>query len=293
MMKLALTIALIALTNVGLNAQTNNTDSLKTDSVEVVITPKKGQDSTIVKVAGMKIIVLSNERNEPKKIVVDTEVKDDTTYYTDNQGDNVSHWAGVRIGVNGFLSNEGLPLPASHRFLELDYGKSVCVDVNLLEKDFRLYKQHIELVTGLGMHFANYTFKNKYTTLLNTDPLSASVDSTILLDKNKLRATYLTAPLMLGFSTHKDESKAFRFAAGGQVSWRIASKLKQQYNFGGQTFKPRIKSDYDLNPLLFHAIASMGYGPINLVATYGLNTLFESNKTVALNPFDVGVQIMF
>ncbi len=293
MMKLALTIALIALTTVGLNAQTNNTDSLKTDSVEVVITPKKGQDSTIVKVAGMKIIVLSNERNEPKKIVVDTEVKDDTTYYKDNQGDNVSHWAGVRIGVNGFLSNEGLPLPASHRFLELDYGKSVCVDVNLLEKDFRLYKQHIELVTGLGMHFANYTFKNKYTTLLNTDPLSASVDSTILLDKNKLRATYLTAPLMLGFSTHKDESKAFRFAAGGQVSWRIASKLKQQYNFGGQTFKPRIKSDYDLNPLLFHAIASMGYGPINLVATYGLNTLFESNKTVALNPFDVGVQIMF
>jgi len=293
MMKLALTIALIALTTVGLNAQTNNTDSLKTDSVEVVITPKKGQDSTIVKVAGMKIIVLSNERNEPKKIVVDTEVKDDTTYYKDNQGDNVSHWAGVRIGVNGFLSNEGLPLPASYRFLELDYGKSVCVDVNLLEKDFRLYKQHIELVTGLGMHFANYTFKNKYTTLLNTDPLSASVDSTILLDKNKLRATYLTAPLMLGFSTHKDESKAFRFAAGGQVSWRIASKLKQQYNFGGQTFKPRIKSDYDLNPLLFHAIASMGYGPINLVATYGLNTLFESNKTVALNPFDVGVQIMF
>ncbi|MCO4805961.1 MAG: outer membrane beta-barrel protein [Flavobacteriales bacterium] len=293
MMKLALTIALIALTTVGLNAQTNNTDSLKTDSVEVVITPKKGQDSTIVKVAGMKIIVLSNDKNEPKKIVVDTEVKDDTTYYKDNQGDNVSHWAGVRIGVNGFLSNEGLPLPASHRFLELDYGKSVCVDVNLLEKDFRLYKQHIELVTGLGMHFANYTFKNKYTTLLNTDPLSASVDSTILLDKNKLRATYLTAPLMLGFSTHKDESKAFRFAAGGQVSWRIASKLKQQYNFGGQTFKPRIKSDYDLNPLLFHAIASMGYGPINLVATYGLNTLFESNKTVALNPFDVGVQIMF
>jgi hypothetical protein len=293
MMKLALTIALIAISTLGLNAQTNNTDSLETDSVEVVITPKKGQDSTIVKVAGMKIIVLSNEKNEPKKIVVDTEVDKDTTYYKDSQGDNVSHWAGVRIGVNGFLSNEGLPLPASHRFLELDYGKSVCVDVNLLEKDFRLYKQHIELVTGLGMHFANYTFKNKYTTLLNTDPLSASVDSTLLLDKNKLRATYLTAPLMLGFSTHKDEGKAFRFAAGGQVSWRIASKLKQQYNFGGQTFKPRIKSDYDLNPLLFHAIASMGYGPINLVATYGLNTLFESNKTVALNPFDVGVQIMF
>lgn len=147
------------------------------------------------------------------------------------------------------MTDKGLPIPTSHEFLELDYGRSVSVDVNLLEKDFRLYKQHIELVTGLGMHFANYTFESKYTTLVNSDPLGATTDSTILLDKNKLRATYITAPLLLGFSTHKDENKAFRLAFGGQVSWKIASRLKQQYNKGGQTFKPRIKSDYDLTPI--------------------------------------------
>lgn len=262
------------------------------DSVEVVITPKKGQDSTIVKVAGMRIIVLNDDKKEAEKIIVDTDLGEDSTYY-EVDDDDVSHWAGIRIGVNGYMTNKGLPIPTSHEFLELDYARSVSVDVNLLEKDFRLYKQHVELVTGLGMHFANYTFESNYTTLVNSDPLTAKVDSTIQLDKNKLRATYLTAPLMLGFSTHKDENKAFRLAFGGQVSWRIASRLKQQYNQGGQTFKPRVRSDYDLNPFLFHAIASVGYGPVNIYANYGLNELFENNKTIALTPFDVGVQLMF
>jgi hypothetical protein len=266
----------------------------ESDSVEVVITPKRGQDSTIVKVAGMKIIVVNDDKNEPEKIIVDAEVGGkDTTYHKDKHVDNVSHWAGVRVGVNGYMTDKGLPIPPSHEFLELDYGRSVSVDVNLLEKDFRLYKQHIELVTGLGMHFANYTFESKYTTLVNSDPLGATTDSTILLDKNKLRATYITAPLLLGFSTHKDENKAFRLAFGGQVSWKIASRLKQQYNKGGQTFKPRIKSDYDLTPFLFHAVASAGYGPVNIYANYGLNNLFKSNKTLALTPFDIGVQLMF
>lgn len=266
----------------------------KKDSVEVVITPKKGQDSTIVKVAGMKIIVLSGNKNEPEKIIVDTEVGgEDTTYCKDKQGDNISHWAGIRVGVNGYLTGKGVPVPTAHEFLELDYSRSVSVDLNLLEKDFRLYKQHVELVTGLGMHFANYTFESKYTTLVNSDPLSATTDSTILLDKNKLRATYITAPLLLGFSTNKDENMAIRFAFGGQVSWKIASQLKQQYNSGGQTLKPRIKSDYDLTPFLFHALATVGYGPVNIYANYGLNDLFESNKTLALTPFDVGLQVMF
>jgi hypothetical protein len=272
---------------------TKTAQTKKSDSVEVVITPKRGQDSTIVKVAGMKIIVLNDDKNEPGKIIVDSEVDNDTVYYKDKHGDNVTHWAGIRIGVNGYMTDKGLPIPTTHEFLELDYGRSVSVDVNLLEKDFRLYKQHIELVTGLGMHFANYTFENKYTTLVNTDPLGATVDSTILLDKNRLRATYITAPLLLGFSTHKDENKAFRLAFGGQVSWKIASKLKQQYNLGGQTFKPRIKSDYDLNPFLFHAVATAGFGPVNIYANYGLNELFENKKTLALTPFDVGVQLMF
>lgn len=178
-MKIQLTIAtLFLMASTVLNAQIDSTSAQREggeDSVEVVITPKKGQDSTIVKVAGMKIIVLNDEKNEPRQIVVDTEKGGrDTTYFDDDEcGDNnVSHWAGIRIGVNGYLLNDGLPIPPSHDYLELDYARSISVDLNLLEKDFRLYKQHVELVTGLGLHFANYKFKSKYATLSNADPLT-------------------------------------------------------------------------------------------------------------------------
>ncbi|MEZ4721473.1 MAG: outer membrane beta-barrel protein [Flavobacteriales bacterium] len=291
-----LTIASILLTATLANAQEkveSDSNKIKKDDVEVVISPKKGQDSTIVRVAGMKIIVLNDERTGTDNIIIDNEVNGDSTDKKNCEDESVSHWAGFRLGVNGYLVNDGLPIPSSHDFLELDYAKSISVDLNLLEHDFRLYKQYVELVTGLGLHFANYSYKSDYATLSNTDPLSAKIDSTRILNKNKLRATYVTAPLMLGFSTNKDEDKAFRFAAGGQISWRIGSKLKQEYSLAGETFKPKVKSDFDLNPFLFHAVASVGYGPINIYANYGLNTLFEGNKTLALTPFDVGLQFMF
>lgn len=274
-------------------AQETKKDSTASDSndVEVVITPKKNQDSTIVRVAGMKIIVLSDDDKE--SVIID-EVDGEDTENEEDSDDNVSHWAGIRIGVNGYLHNDGLPLPPQDQNLELNYGRSISWDLNLLEKDFRLYKQHVELVTGLGFHFANYTFKSQTTTLINTDPFTYDTNNARVLTKNKLKATYLTAPLMIGFSTHKDENEAFRFAIGGQVSWRIGSRLKQEYSIDGNTFKPRVRSDYDLTPFLFHATASAGYGPVNIYAKYGLNPLFQNGKTTAdLTPFDVGVQLMF
>ncbi len=277
-------------------AQETKKDSTASDSsdVEVVITPKKNQDSTIVKVAGMKIIVLSDDEENETIVIDEVEGEDDDNDKDEDEDDNVSHWAGIRIGVNGYLHNNGLPLPPQDQNLELNYGRSVSWDLNLLEKDFRLYKQHVELVTGLGFHFANYTWKSENTTLINTDPFSYDTNTALNFTRNKLKANYLTAPLMLGFSTHKDEDKAFRLAVGGQVSWRIGSRMKQRYDFNGSTFKPVVRSDFDLTPFLFHATAAVGYGPLNIYAKYGLNPLFQSGKTtVDLTPFDIGVQLMF
>lgn len=281
----------------SLIAQEVTTTNDTNDSVEVVITPKKGQDTTIVKVAGMKIIVLNDDKND-KEIIVDDELGDDESGEdndddNDDNDDKVSHWAGIRIGVNGFLSDNALPIPAAYEFLELDYARSISWDLNFFEHDFRLVKNNVELVTGMGVHFASYEFQSKYATISNTDPLSTIVDSTRILEKNRLKATYLTAPLMLGFSTNQDEDKAVRLALGGQVSWRINSKLKQRYTENGETHKPKIKSDYDLNPFLFHAVASVGYGPLNVYANYALNPLFANGKTTDVTPFDVGIQLMF
>lgn len=300
-----LTLLLSLITSLSVAQELGTQDTLAADSigdlndsVEVVITPKKGQDSTIVKVAGMKIIVLNDKNGSREDIIIDTEVDPDFELDDDDDSDynedDVTHWAGIRVGVNGYMNNApSLTVPSTASFLELDYAKSISWDLNLFEKDFNLYRNNVELVTGLGLHFANYTFKSKYTTLSNTDPLSVTTDSSKILEKNKLKATYLAAPLMLGFATNQDEDKAFRIAVGGQVSWKINSKLKQRYTVLGETYKPKIKSDYDLNPFLFHATASVGYGPVNVYANYGLNTLFESGKTADLVSFDIGLQLMF
>ncbi|MBT4931156.1 MAG: sigma-70 family RNA polymerase sigma factor [Flavobacteriales bacterium] len=247
------------------------------------------------------VILLRDYEGYNYEEIVDGEIdgNDSTIYDSDDDDkkkqDHVSHWAGIRIGINGYLVNDALPIPNSIDFMELDYSRSISWDLNLIEKDFNLVKEHVELVTGLGMHFASYAFDSKHTTLLDTDPtLTAGVDSSISFTKNKLRATYLTAPLMLGFSTSTDEDKAFRLAAGGQVSWRIASKLKQQYTLKGDTKTLKDKNDFDLNPFLFHAVGSVGYGPVNIYAKYGLNELFKPGKLATpVTPFDIGVQLMF
>lgn len=286
MKSIVFTTALITATAFTVIGQSNTSDPANT--------PK--QDTTTVKMGKMKITSFGSKEHAPETIIIDREIETDTIK-CEPQGkknhEHVSHWAGVRMGINGYFHKDALAMPASHDFLELDYAKSLSFDLNFFEKDFNLYKQHIELVTGLGLHFSNYAFKSRHQTIMNTEQLSAVTDSTITFEKNKLKATYLTAPLMLGFSTSKNENKAMRFAAGGQVSWLMGSKLKQVYQQSGDTHKPKVKSDYDLNPFLFHAVASVGYGPVNVFATYGLNNLFEDKKTLALTPFDVGLQLMF
>ncbi len=267
------------------------------DSVEVFISPKKGQDTTIVRVGGMKIIVLDDSENQDNKdddeFVIDIVEEDSTSSKKKRKSEPVHHWAGFRMGVDGYLSDNSLPLPASADFLELDYARSIGYSLNFFEKDFRLVGSYVELVTGLGFNMTNYTFQSDYATLQTTNPVTAIIDSSRVLERNRLKVYYLTAPLMLGFSTSEDQSKAFRLAAGGQIGWRIGSRLKQKYVQNGETVKPKVRSDYNLNPFTFSAIASVGYGPVNLYATYGLNTLFEDGKGPEVYPFNAGVQLMF
>lgn len=271
------------------------------DSVEVVITPKAGQDTTLLRIGGMKIIVLNSDNKGAKQeVIIDRDVtpEGDTLGETDethiNKQGKIQHWAGFGLGVDGMLSpSNSLNLPATAAFLEQDYGRSIGFTLNPFELDLRLYKQHIELVTGLGLQMSNYTFRSNYETLAVTDRLTSITDSTRSLEKNRLKAWYLNLPVMIGFCPSKSRSKSVHFAMGGVVGYRFASSLKQKYELGGETFKPKKKSDFYLNPFRFSAIASIGYGSTSLYAMYGLNPLFDKSKAPEVYPFTAGLQIMF
>jgi hypothetical protein len=209
------------------------------------------------------------------------------------------HWSGVEFGFNGLLNSANKTnLGEPYNYLQ-NPGKSYHVAVNFYEKGFNLYKHKINLVTGLGLEFANYSIKNNIT-LATTGGLPAQVFQTsgiapmIIIDdmpKNKLRANYLTIPLMLDLNTSKKEKNNWHLSAGVIGAWRYGSFTKQIINTNGSDIKTKIKDDYSLNDFKVSATLRAGYRGLNVFANYGLTPLFTKNNNPDLYPVTVGVSL--
>ncbi len=204
-----------------------------------------------------------------------------------------SIWAGFEIGVNGYVTPGGSSdFPKKYNFLELNYKKSLCINVNFWEKNIKLYKNYIALTTGGGFEFNRYFFDNNST----LQPLNDSVagfESGIDFRKNCLKATYVTVPLLLEFNTHATSKKSFHLAAGLVGAYNLTTKVKQVYELNNKTYKNKVKDDYSMNPFKLAATVRLGYGRFNLFATYGLTPFFQK-KAVApdLTAFTVGVTLL-
>lgn len=223
---------------------------------------------------------------------------DDDNEYANNKKDsienyssNFKNWSGIELGVNGFLDYKNrLNTPDSGAFLELDYAKSFQFGLNLLEKDFHIYKNYINLVTGLGFDFNHYAFKNNVTLNADTSFLSASKDP-VEYKKNKLNVTYLKVPLMLEINTSKNSENNFHIAGGIEFAYRIHSVTKQKYDLKDKHYSGKQRDDYNLAPFLYSAVARIGYNNFSVFANYGLNRLFTKDKGPQAYPFTVGLTI--
>ena len=148
----------------------------------------------------------------------------------------------------------------------------------------------MNLITGLGLEFDHYSFKNSITLDPHSDIINATFDSTISYHKNKLNVTYIDVPLLLMFNTNSDHpSKGFHIGGGVIGGYKIHSVTKQEYNLDGYEYDVKKKDDYNLNPFKLSATVRAGFGGFNLFATYALTSLFESNKGPQLYPFTVGI----
>ncbi len=208
-----------------------------------------------------------------------------------NYNTGFKHWAGFEVGVNGLLDyKNSLILPSNATFLELDYSKSIQFGLNLLEKDFHIYKDHINLVTGFGFDFNHYALKNKSTLNPDTSYLSATI-STLDYKKNKLNVSYIKVPLMLEINTGKNPKKNFHIAAGLEFAYRIHSVAKQKYDIGDTHFNTKERDDFNLGPFRYSVMARIGYNKLTVFASYDLNRLFQEGKGPQVYPFTVGVTI--
>ncbi|MBL4578331.1 MAG: PorT family protein [Flavobacteriales bacterium] len=277
-------IALLLCSTIGLNGFSQTEES--NDTLKNVRHEEPTIDTTIIKIGKHDILIIGNHDSDEWK-------EFDSLCSKKGKEEFKIHWAGLDIGVNGYLaSNNSLSVPQGYDFLELDYGRSFSFGFNFAEKNISLYKDHITIVTGLGLNFNSYSFKNNTTLLSNADSIWAYTDTLVNLQKNKLKTTVIELPLMLGFSTHKDPKKSFHLAAGIVLGYKLGAKTKQMYKIGKDKYKPKVKGDFSISPFRYSAALRVGYGDFSLFADYALSPLFEKDKGPELYPFSVGITLM-
>lgn len=205
------------------------------------------------------------------------------------------HWSGFEFGMNTFFNSDGkMELPDNAKVMELNSGKSWAFHWNFIQVNAGLFRNHVGIVTGLGLNLNNYNFTNPIT--LNSKDSAYtffSYDSTANYKKNKLFAGYLTLPLLVEFQLHKKNRPAktsFFFSGGVIGSVKVASKQKQILS-DNHIFVN--KNDFNLAPLKLDATARIGNDTFTLFANYSITSLFENNKGPVLYPFTVGLGFVF
>lgn len=320
MKTLVLTIATIALSS-SIFAQTkeiektvtienNSGETIDSTFNETVVVDEFG-DTTNIKIGNKKIVIVESKNGEKKgekKIIIDERViveNDDSTDVAiedeeneeddnDDNGEGKAHWAGFGINANGFMNADNKIVSGTDAgFLEQDFARSIGVNFNFLEKRFPIFREYIGVTTGLGLQWNRYALKNNVDVVSSDSLLYGVTNTTVDYKKNVLRSTYLQAPLLLEFSTNKDDKKAWHLAAGVVGGVRIGSSWKTKWEDGGKTNKNKVRSNHHFNPFQAYATAIIGYHNVSLYVNYGLTQVFEKNKGPEYTSVSAGVLFNF
>jgi hypothetical protein len=290
----------------GRNVITRNTFKLDgyddenesdTNGQTMVRTSENG-DTVVVNIPGVKIKV--NEKTDEAKINIG-----DKEYTFNENGVNVTktkkadkfrpHWAGFEMGFNGYFSEDmSLSIPKEYSFLELNYVKSLNVNINFVEIGANIFKNRFGVVSGLGLQWNNWRFDNDV--VLSPDSAQIygyhdkSIDSYI---KSKLTASWLRLPVFFEYQTSKlNHKNQFYVSAGAVLGLRLGAHSKQVHFQDGDRSKPKIYDDFHLNPFKVDAEIRIGWGMINLFANYSITTMFKDGEGPVLHPYTIGLTLV-
>ena len=232
-----------------------------------------------------KTLVIKNTRVS----IIET---DSTSADSTSKSKSISISASLEVGPNGYLTpDNSISLNESQELMELDYQRSRYFAYHILVDNLNLYKDHVSLITGLGLSYNGYFFENNVSIGTDNDTTLFMRDSVISYQKYKLRATYLQIPLMLSFKLYEGEKHNVNFAAGIIGGLRIGSRVKAKYKLDGDRKKDKIIDDFNLSPFKADLTARIGIGAIGLAFNYGLISMFEKGKAPELYPFSIGLTL--
>ncbi len=244
---------------------------------------KEAEDTLVVRMGSHEVTITEGRRVNVRRVPK-------TTWRNE--------WTGLYLGINGYMTTDnGLELPNEYSFMDLEYNRSISVNLNLWQQNLPIVRganSALGLVTGLGFGWNNYRFRNNIRLVHEEDQLSYYTDTVHNFRKNKLTVSHLNVPFMLEFQARQryDASNRFHMAAGLNVGIRLRSHTKQVYRTDGSRQKDKDFKDFHLVPFRYEAIARIGWGRVNLFATYALNELFREDKGPELVPFNVGIRLL-
>lgn len=255
-------------------------------------------DTTRINLGEKEIIIISPGKVEVKVGEGDTLLVDDNGDYEeadedDGRPNTETHWAGIEFGPTILLNSAMKSSFPDAPQWENDPGKSFSWNVNIIEHKFPIWKNHIGITTGLGFNFTGIGLKQQILNFEN-DSLWVTQDTVNKFQKNKLRATYLTVPLLVEFCTNGDgDDNGFFLAAGVIGGIRIGSSVKTTIEEDKREVKEVNRGTYALNAFRLDAAVKLGYNSWGLFANYSLLPLFDTDVTAAAYPLTFGLSYTF
>lgn len=279
-------------------------------------------DSVKVRVGGIRVEVYEGD-DSVRVVVGDRELhvdEDGNVKFRRNKKQKFNgHWAGFEMGLNGYVNTDrNQSFPKEYEYLDLKMTKSIAVNINFFEQNIALAKnQKWGMVTGLGLEWHNYRWNRD--TRLNSDSsyLIGYIDQGVSIRKTKLTTFHLTLPVLFEYQTNNRHKKnSFHIGAGMVVGARLSSHTKKYYNERNKEFeitkynpatdqyeveytatspdyaKAKDYDDFFLQPFKFDATLRIGWGFINLYATYSVNQMFQKDKGPELYPWTIGITFL-
>lgn len=209
---------------------------------------------------------------------------------------NIStNWWIVDLGFSNFVDNTAYgPGTAADAFapgstdewFKTRFAKSTNVNIWVFMQKLNIAKHVVNLKYGIGVELNNYSFDDtrvkfsKNPTMVTQDPDLANAK------KNKLKADYLTVPMMLNFNFTPDHRRrGFGFSAG--ISAGVLYASRQKTKVGGDVNK--VKDDFDLERFKLSYIGELSLGPVKLYGSYAMKNMWA--KGLDQIPYTVGFRI--
>ena len=316
-MKTLISLFLLLVMSLALTAQTDSLQTIDPDFESFIETLKPENDSSEVltnestttekdtvrlRVGNTKWEIISggNKTHIDVETIDDFESKWEKEKWDEEKFETVhkhkkrgfdGHWSGIDFGGNQLWNTDYSMYPeGTPSFLETRPEKSFEVNWNFAEYSFG-FGSYVGIVTGLGLNFNDYKFKNRYTLVKDNTGMIQPVELPETdLRKTKLSTVFLTAPLMLEVQIPGNHGKDRLFIAGGVIG---GLKLGEHTKTKIGDEKVKDKGDHNIAPLRWGYTAKVGFEDVGIYATYYNTPLFEDGKGPVTNPLTVGLTFAF